>query len=252
MKLHQERSYVIALKNAKQVDGMYIGIENSTLSLRDVGDILLVGGQNHPTGENSQGGRYEKLRELGKKLYPNSEEVGNWSAQDTMSADSVPYIGTVRKGDTAYYVATGFCKWGMTSAMVSAMIISDLVGGKENPWDIFNPERMDVIPSGKAVLEGAVQAVKGIYRGLFAKPTTQMMEMKQGHGGIVDYEGEKVGVYKNQDDDLFLVSTKCPHLGCQLEWNPDETSWDCPCHGSRFDYRGRLLDNPAQEDIGYD
>ena len=77
-------------------------------------------------------------------------------------------------------------------------------------------------------------------------PKEKLDQLKPGHGGVVEYHGEKAGVYKAEDGQVFAVSVKCPHMGCQLTWNPDEKSWDCPCHGSRFDYRGRLIDGPAQ------
>ena len=248
-KMHQGRSYVLALKNAQNVDGMYIGIEDDTLSFRNAGDILLLGGGNHRTGENSSGGRYDNLRKIAKKLYPHSEEIGFWSAQDCMSADNVPYIGKVKKGQCEYYVATGFCKWGMTTSMLSGMLISDLIIGKENKFDIFSPKRLDVIASGKNVVKDGMQSIKGLSRELLSIPDTKIEELEKGHGGVVEYDGNKVGVYKNQEGESFLVSIRCPHLGCQLEWNPDELSWDCPCHGSRFDYKGNLIDNPAGKGI---
>ena len=251
-KLHQERSYVLALKNAQNVEGMYIGIDDNSLSFRNAGDILLFGGQNHRTGENSKGDRYDNLRKSAKKLYPNSEEVGFWSAQDCISADNVPYIGKVIKGNSEYYVATGFCKWGMTSSMVSAMTISDLILGNEPKWDVFNPQRINIMGSGKSLIEGSLQSIKGLSRELLYIPDTTLNALEKGHGGIVEYNGNKIGVYKNKLGQTFMVSVRCPHLGCQLEWNPDELSWDCPCHGSRFDYLGNLINNPANEDIKYD
>ena len=86
-------------------------------------------------------------------------------------------------------------------------------------------------------------------RQIFALPRAAFEDLPAGHGGVVEYEGEKYGVYKEESGQAHVVSTRCPHMGCQLEWNPDEKSWDCPCHGSRFDYTGKLIDNPAQEGI---
>ena len=76
-----------------------------------------------------------------------------------------------------------------------------------------------------------------------------MEALTPGHGGIVEVEGEKLGVYKTEDGEVFTGAARCPHLGCQVEWNPDEKTWDCPCHGSRFDFHGRLLDGPAQKGL---
>lgn len=89
----------------------------------------------------------------------------------------------------------------------------------------------------------------GLSKNVLRFPDKAAEEISRGHGGIVEYKGKKVGVYKDEDGKVFAVSNKCPHLGCQLEWNPDEKSWDCPCHGSRFDYKGRLIDNPAMRSL---
>lgn len=91
--------------------------------------------------------------------------------------------------------------------------------------------------------------VRDLSRELFALPRAMEEELPCGHGGVVEYEGKKAGVYKEENGRLHVVSVRCPHMGCQLEWNPDEKSWDCPCHGSRFDYTGKRIDNPAQEGI---
>lgn len=90
-------------------------------------------------------------------------------------------------------------------------------------------------------------SVKGLSRRIFESPKQGLEQLQNGHGGIVEYDREKVGAYKDDDGTVFIVSIKCPHLGCQLEWNPEEKTWDCPCHGSRFDYKGNVIDNPAQE-----
>lgn len=248
-RMHQERSYVIALENALQVDGMYICAKEGGYSLRNFGNCLLFGGENHRTGENSGGGRYESLREKAKELFPNSKEILHWSAQDCMTADGVPYIGQYSSGTPNWYVATGFNKWGMTSSMVAATILSKMVIGIENKnAEIFSPSRFSASDISQIVGEG-VQAVKGLVRETVHLPDAVVASMAVGHGGVVDMEGKKVGVFKESPEKIYIVDTRCPHLGCQLEWNPDEKSWDCPCHGSRFDYTGKLIDNPAQEDI---
>ena len=164
--------------------------------------------------------------------------------------DCVPYIGRYAASEPDWYVATGFQKWGMTSSMVAAMVISDLITGRENPdAAVFDPGRFHLGASAQNLWEDGKQTVKGLSRQVFSPPRADLDALPPGHGGVVDCEGEKVGVYKNEDGEVFLVSTRCPHLGCQLEWNPDEKSWDCPCHGSRFDPLGRLIDNPAQENL---
>ena len=248
-RMHQERSYVIALENASQMDGMWIGAEQGSYSFRNYGPLLLLGGGGHRCGENSVGGRYADLRQKAAQWYPGSREVAHWSAQDCVTADSVPYIGPYAASRPNWYVATGFQKWGMTSSMVAAMLLRDRICGKENPWaEVFDPGRFDEKTlTGLAQESG--QAVKGLAKQLFQIPAEAAKELPPGHGGIVFWKGKKLGVYKDESGALWPVDIRCPHLGCQLEWNPDELSWDCPCHGSRFDYLGRLISGPAQEDL---
>lgn len=249
-RMHQERSYVLALEGAAQVDGMWIGAENGSCSLRNYGELLFLGGENHRTGENREGGRYERLRQKAAELFPNSRELACWSAQDCITADGIPYIGRFSQDRPNWYVATGFNKWGMSSSMVSAKLIRDLILEKDNPYaSVFDPGRFDVDTAAGAVTEGA-QAVKGFAKRFFQIPSKAAAEIAPGQGGIVFLEGEKLGVYRDAEGELHPVDIRCPHLGCQLEWNSDELSWDCPCHGSRFDAYGRLISGPAQEDAG--
>ncbi len=250
LRMHQERSYVLALEGAQTLGGMYLGIDSDGLSFRNSGNLLLLGGGNHRTGENSAGGKYNLLRLAAKKYWPQAREIAHWSAQDCMPLDGVPYIGRFSPSTPNWYVATGFQKWGMTTSMVSALLLADLITGKENPdGAIFDPHRFNVPASAKNLMTDSAQAVKGLAKSVFATPRAELDALPMGHGGVVELDGEKVGVYKDEHGKTHVVSTRCPHLGCQLEWNPDEKSWDCPCHGSRFDYDGRLIDNPAQENL---
>lgn len=250
MRMHQERSYVIALENAQTPEGMYLSVDEDALSFRTQDNLLLLGGGGHRTGENSVGGQYAKLRDAAQKYYPGCKEVAAWSAQDCMTLDGVPYIGRFCVTTPNWYVATGFQKWGMTSSMVSAMLISDLITKGESPWEeVFTPQRFKPSASAQTLMQDTAQAVKGLSRRIFTPPRADIEALPCGHGGVVEYDGEKVGVYKNEDGETFIVEIRCPHLGCQLEWNPDEKSWDCPCHGSRFDYLGNVLDNPAQDNL---
>lgn len=248
-RMHQERSYVLALKNVEPPNGMYISADKEGLSFRRYKEYLLLGGAGHRTGENSQGGKYDYLRRAAERYFPGCSEVAHWSAQDCITLDSVPYIGRFAKSTPNWYVATGYMKWGMTSSMVAADIISDMICETENPYaGIFSPHRFNASSIPSAIKDTA-QAVKGISRENLALPHAYIDELQKGHGGIVEADGEKIGVYKDAKGAVYAVSTKCPHLGCQLEWNPDEKSWDCPCHGSRFDYFGKVIDNPAQKGV---
>lgn len=145
LKLYQHRSYVLALENAPQIDGMYVDEAEKGMSFRNSGNYLLIGGGDHRSGK--KGGNWEELRRFRERYFPNSKEKFMWATQDCMSLDSIPYIGNYSKNQPDLYVATGFNKWGMTSSMVSAMLLTDMITGKENPYaEVFSPQRSMMKP----------------------------------------------------------------------------------------------------------
>lgn len=205
LKLYQHRSYVLALENADDIDGMYMDENQMGLSFRNYKDMLLLGGGAHRTGKS--GGNWQELRNFADKHYPASEEVYAWAAQDCMSLDGIPYIGRYSRHTPDLYVASGFNKWGMTTSMVAAMLLCDLITGKGNPYEeLYSPSRSILKP--QLFLNG-IEAITNL---------------------------------------LTPTRKRCPHLGCALKWNPQEHTWDCPCHGSRFEEDGTLIDNPATGD----
>ncbi len=156
LKLYQHRSYVLALKGAQSVNGMYVDESDTGLSFRSYGELLLLGGGGHRTGK--KGGAWRELEEFAKKHYKNADIVGRWATQDCMTLDSIPYIGQYASSTPNMLVATGFNKWGMTNAMVSADILCDLVQNKSNIYaDVFSPCRTILRPQLAAnVFESAV------------------------------------------------------------------------------------------------
>jgi len=145
IKLYQHRSYVLALKNAPNVKGMYVDASLKGLSFRTSGDLLLLGGGGHRTGK--KGGNWRELTEFSRTFYPGAEEVARWATQDCISLDSIPYTGQYAKSTPDIYVATGFNKWGMTNAMVAGMVLRDLVLEKENDYaKAFSPNRRILHP----------------------------------------------------------------------------------------------------------
>lgn len=205
LKLYQSRSYVIALKDAHDVNGMYIDAQKGGLSFRNYNDLLILGGGGGRTGKKHEG--FDMLKSFAASAYPASSEIYRWAAQDCMSLDGIPYIGNYSRNTPYLYTATGFNKWGMSSSMVAAMLLCDLIMEKQNAWqELFSPSRNMLKPQ------------------LFINA-------------------------KEATVNLLTPSFKrCPHLGCALKWNPIEHSFDCPCHGSRFEKDGRLTDNPATKD----
>ncbi len=140
VKMYQHRSYVLTLSGADKVGGMYVDADKKGLSFRDYGEYLLLGGGSHRTGK--QGGGYNELEDFVKKHYPNAKITHRWATQDCMTLDGVPYIGQYSLGADNLYVATGFNKWGMTNAMLSAMMLTDMVLERENKYaEVFSPSR---------------------------------------------------------------------------------------------------------------
>ncbi len=206
LKMYQHRSYVLALENARLPDGMYVDADMKGLSFREYNGTLLLGGGSHRTGK--KGGAWQALRTFAKTHYPRSKEIAFWATQDCMTLDGIPYIGQYSRKLPNVYVATGFNKWGMTSSVAAAMILTDMVQGKENAYaQVFSPSRSILHP--QLAVNAAETALNLI------TPT----------------------------------APRCPHLGCALKYNAHEHSWDCPCHGSRFTKDGKLIDNPATDDI---
>lgn len=143
--MYQHRSYVIALENAPNVKGMYVDEAQKGMSFRNYENLLLIGGGDHRTGK--KGGAFGELEDFAKRYYPKSQIKYRWATQDCMTLDSIPYIGRYSANTTDLYVSTGFNKWGMTSAMVSAMLLCDIVQGKENQYEqVFSPSRTILRP----------------------------------------------------------------------------------------------------------
>lgn len=145
LKLYQHRSYVMAFKQAQQVDGMYVDEAQSGLSFRNYRDLLLLGGGGHRTGK--KGGQWMAIESFVRQYYPKAVEAYRWAAQDCMPLDHLPYIGRYTNRSSQLFVATGFQKWGMTASMVAAMLLADLVMGRQNPYqELFAPSRTMLHP----------------------------------------------------------------------------------------------------------
>lgn len=262
LRQHQERSYVLALSGVKPIEGMYYSIDSEGLSVRMEGDELLLGGGGHRTGQGADEKRsskkvanktktegYVPLKRAEEQYYPEAEETARWSAQDCLPHDDLPLIGGFSVYRPYWHVATGFKKWGMTASMLSAMIIRDRICGLENPYEkLFTPRRLHVKAGFRKFIKDVGISTKGLVKGAFHLPFGTENRLKPGQGGIVRMGLRRYGCYRDEQGILHRISVRCPHMGCELEWNHQDKTWDCPCHGSRFDYDGELIDNPAQTD----
>ena len=252
-KAHPLRSYAISVRCRGPVPaGMYLSIDTPTRSVRPV-DIdgapgLVLGGSSHKPGDSDDEASYWRgLEQWARDTFDVESVEHRWSAQDYISVDQVPYIGRCPRTDRVY-VGTGFKKWGMTGGTVAGMIISDLVTGRVNPWvDVFDATRVEpgMQSAKKFVKENASVGVHFVKDRLQRLRAADVGELAPGEGGMVKLEGQTVGAYRDPAGVLHAVSVTCTHLGCTLTWNNAETSWDCPCHGSRFTHEGEVIEGPA-------
>lgn len=212
-RLYQSRNYMLALAGAPRLENTYLGIDSDGYSFRTSGERLILGGKGCRTGSIPDN-PYQALQNFVHKYYPNAKVSTRWSAQDCISLDGVPFIGRYSLLEPDWYVITGFGKWGMTSSMAAAQIITRMICKKSAPWDhIFTPQRLRLKASWKEALSHLSHSSKGLATGLFSP------------------------------------DRRCPHMGCRLVWNPYENTWECPCHGSRFTQQGKILSGPAQTDL---
>lgn len=256
LKMYQEMSYLIGVETKEPLPkGMYINIGNPTLSIRIAQDngkaLLLIGGNGHKTGERKDiSGSYKYLEDIAKKYYKDTVIKYRWCTEDCISLDKIPYIGEFSNLMQHVYVGTGYKKWGMTSSNVAANIIVDKILGKENPYeDVFSSTRLEPIKNHKELGNMMKEVATSWTIEKVKIPKEKLISLKKGTGGIVEFDDKKVGAYCDEDGKIYIIKPVCTHLGCELTWNNLEKTWDCPCHGSRFSYKGKSIYSPSIEDL---
>ena len=186
------------------------------------------------------------LEKEAKKLYPDCKILYKWNTRDCITLDKIPYIGEFSLFMPNVFVATGFNKWGMTSSNIAANIIKDEILGISNKYsDIYNSSRFSPIKNRGEMKNMLNQVFHSFVTNRIKIPDDDLSSIKRDNGGIIRINGVAVGIYKDKDEKIFAVDPTCTHLGCLLTWNNVDKTWDCPCHGSRFDYSGKNLYDPA-------
>ena len=254
--MYQEMSYVIGVEtNNPLFQGMYINTERPTVSFRtakqDGKDLLLIGGMGHKTGERKDiSDSYTNLEAIAKQYYPDCKIVYRWCTEDCISLDKIPYIGEFSNLMPNVYVGTGYKKWGMTTSNVAANIITDKILGKQNPYEeVFTSTRMEPIKNYQEVGNMLKEVATSWTVEKLKIPEEKLQDIKKGEGGLIEFEDKKVGAYRDEGGKVYLVKPVCSHLGCELTWNNLEKTWDCPCHGSRFNYKGKSIYDPSIKDL---
>jgi glycine/D-amino acid oxidase-like deaminating enzyme/nitrite reductase/ring-hydroxylating ferredoxin subunit len=251
-RLEATRSYLVAARVRGDVsEGMLISAGPPTRSVRPYraeGERwVLVGGEGHETGAGAaQPERYEALEAFAREHWDVRDVPYRWSTQDAMPVDHLPYVGRYTPVSSRLFVATGFQKWGMTNGTVAAMILADTMAGRDNPWArTFEPGRLSVsaLPGLARLNLRAAKHLVGDRLKPAEAPSAEAVP--RGEARVVRDGLGKVGVYRGADGEVHGVSLRCTHLGCLLSFNAAEATWDCPCHGSRFDVDGAVLQGPA-------
>ena len=214
-------------------------------------DILIVGGEDHKTGQaNDCGLRFARLEHWTRERFPQMGEVEfRWSGQVMEPADYLAFIGRNPLDSDNVFIATGDSGQGMTHGTIAGMLLTDLIQGRKNRWeDLYSPSRVTL----RALAEYAGENIN--VAGQFADYITagdidSVDELKPGQGAIMREGLSKVAVYRDDDGGVHRRSAVCPHMGCVVSWNTCEKTWDCPCHGSRFNAEGRVYNGPANSDL---
>lgn len=249
-----ERSYLLGGEYKEKIPrGMYLNVEENGITFKTyIGEgkkLIIAGGGDHKVGQcKNEEEIYEKLKtKLGEK-FKVSEFKYKWSAQDYISFDNMPYIGYVNKREDNVYVATGFCKWGMSNGTLASIIIKDLMCYRKSDYEnIFKPTRTGSLLTTQFVTEN-LNVGKEYIKGKFKVGDTDF-NVDKGEGKVVNVDGKRCGAYRDSDGKLYIVDITCTHLGCELTFNSAEKTWDCPCHASRFDYRGNVIEGPALKNL---
>ena len=249
-------SYVIGIDGkTKLKKGMYISCDRDTRSFRYVQNnndrLLLVGGQTHKTGQSDdENNNYQILMDYTNELYCDVSMQYKWSAQDYITIDKIPYIGLLNEEYNNIYVATGYGKWGMTNGTVAAMIIKDLIVDGTNPFkDIYDPSRNFTMDSVRNIFADLVNSSGEFLTSRFRMNYEKLEKIKPTQGMVLKINNKTVGIYRDENDKLYVLDTTCPHMKCKVQFNEAEKTWDCPCHGSRFNYDGTFIDGPANENL---
>jgi glycine/D-amino acid oxidase-like deaminating enzyme/nitrite reductase/ring-hydroxylating ferredoxin subunit len=247
-RLEATRSYCVAgqVARARVFDGMHISAGSPTRSVRGFREWVIVGGEGHQTGaHDAQPERYERLIDFAREHFGVVEVPYRWSTQDGMPVDHLPYIGRYHPRADGVWAAGGFQKWGMTLGTAAAMLLTELIAGRDHPWaSHFDPNRVSVSAVPELTKLGVLTGLR-LVGDRIAPAGSSVEDLAKGEARVVRSGLGKIGVYRDDDGALHAVSLRCTHLGCLTRWNDAERSWDCPCHGSRFDVDGAVLAGPA-------
>jgi len=216
-------------------------------------DVLIVGGEDHKTGQADDGAaRFARLEAWTRERFPIGEVLHRWSGQVLEPVDGLAFIGRDPGVDRNLFIATGDSGQGMTHGTIAGVLLRDLIIGRENDWEeLYSPDRKPIRAIGEYLRENA--NVAGQYADLVTGGDVEAeSDIRPGHGAVLRDGLRKLAVFVAEDGTAHRLSAICPHLGCVVQWNSTEGTWDCPCHGSRFDIDGTVLNGPAPKGLTHE
>ncbi len=255
-RLEPIRSYIIGVRvNDIIADGLYWDMDEPYHYMRltedENGPLLIIGGEDHKTGEKEDTATcFKGLEEYAHRHYDVRSIDYHWSAQLYDPVDGLPYIGPTQAAPNVY-IATGFTGEGLTGGTYAGKIIADAILGVDNAWAaVYRPDRVKPLASAAGFISENVGTVAH-FVGDRLKPSEAQTEAEipAGKGCILMKEGKKVAAYKDESGKVHLMSPVCTHMGCHVNWNNAEKSWDCPCHGGRYDATGHVIDGPPVKNL---
>lgn len=255
-RMYADRSYALVAETKETYPGgMYLSADQPHRSLRSIivdgKEMVLVGGESHKTGQGTDVmNHYRAIEKFAHDLFTVENIPYRWSAQDLTTLDKLPYIGPITENNPNILVATGFRKWGMTNGTAAAQLMSRIVLGASSPYEsLYQPSRFYADPSLKNFLRENIDFMKHFMKGKLQFPKMKVKDIQPGEGAIITVDGQRKGAYRDETGELFVVDTTCTHVGCEVEWNSGDRTWDCPCHGSRFTYKGEVVEGPAEKPL---
>ena len=241
------------IKNSKNLvvfTGAGISVPSNIPDFRSADGIYNQTSKTGYSPESEELYGYKVLEKEMEKYYKDAKILYKWNTRDCVTLDKIPYIGMFSNLMPNMYVVTGFNKWGMTSSNVAANIISDYILGNKNEYaDIYNSTRLKPLKNKEELKNMVKQVYKSFVSNKIKVPEEDLSTIKTENGGILKINGKMVGIYKDQNGEIYAVNPICTHLGCLLTWNNIDKTWDCPCHGSRYDYKGKNIYEPAFKDL---
>ena len=228
-----------------------MNVNGAVLGNPETEQLLLVGGEDHKTGQaNDAEARFSRLATWTKIRFPIlGEPRFRWSGQVMETNDGLAFIGRNPADNPNIYVATGDSGQGMTHGTIAGMLLSDLIVGRPNPWaSLYSPSRLTIMAAGR-FLEENLNVAQQFAAWITPGDVSSVDLIPKGQGAIVRDGLSKLAVYRDPHGVLHACSAVCPHLGCLVNWNSNDATWDCPCHGSRFDSSGHVICGPAHRDL---